>query len=52
MPDFEGVTILQKNVHTTDILKGKISLVLFAYAKSGEVSIVRFTFSKLLSENC
>ncbi|KAL0075108.1 subunit ATP10 of the mitochondrial F1F0 ATP synthase [Phycomyces blakesleeanus] len=36
MPDFEGTNLERKPIHTTDILKDKISLMSFVYAKYGE----------------
>ena len=42
MPDFEGINLDRKPVHTTDLLAGKISLMSFVYAKYGEVNVVLF----------
>ncbi|KAI7858660.1 ATPase assembly factor ATP10 [Circinella umbellata] len=42
MPDFEGINLDKKPVHTTDLLAGKISLMSFVYAKYGETHVNSF----------
>lgn len=37
MPDFEGLNLSKEKLHTTDLLRGKVSLMSFVYAKYGEV---------------
>ncbi|KAI8142118.1 ATPase assembly factor ATP10 [Fennellomyces sp. T-0311] len=42
MPDFEGINLEKKPVHTTDLLAGKVSLMSFVYAKYGEAHVNSF----------
>lgn len=37
MPDFEGLKFNKEQVHTTDLLQGKISLMSFVLAQYAEV---------------
>jgi ATPase complex subunit ATP10 len=37
MPDFEGKDLKGNNIHTTEKMVGKITLMSFVYAKYGEV---------------
>ncbi|KAG0169262.1 Mitochondrial ATPase complex subunit atp10 [Apophysomyces sp. BC1034] len=53
MPDFEGSNLSKKNIHTTDLLHGKISLMSFVYSKSGEPHVNSFIepFMKRFAKN-
>ncbi|KAF7722331.1 Mitochondrial ATPase complex subunit atp10 [Apophysomyces ossiformis] len=53
MPNFEGSNLRKQNVHTTDLLVGKISLMSFVYSKSGESHVNSFAepFLKRFSKN-
>ncbi|ORY93375.1 ATPase assembly factor ATP10 [Syncephalastrum racemosum] len=42
MPDFEGINLSKEKLHTTDLLRGKVSLMSFVYAKYGEPQVKSF----------